>query len=185
MTSRSKDTYDFQKKFRPSIFWNKFKRQFYGLFDDKCFNCRRQCIWRIVDESDDFHGGEWVQDQLVIDHHYPFERGGRLASGNLVSLCKACNSRKGALYPEDFYTSNDLERLQPYLVAQDIIIPKSHYWPHEIYIAFMRSSWDEKLESLLAEGVNIELARSALKNELHRFHIEEFREPLLALFAEG
>jgi hypothetical protein len=132
-----------------------------------------------------FRGGEWVQDQLVIDHHYPFERGGRLVSGNLVSLCKACNSKKGALYPEDFYASNDLERLYPYLVAQDVIIPKSHYWSYEAYIAFMRSSWDEKLESLLAEGINIELARSALKHVLHRYHIEEFREPLLTLLAEG
>jgi 5-methylcytosine-specific restriction endonuclease McrA len=170
MVSRSKDKYDFQKKFRPYIFWNKFKRHYFGLFDDKCFNCKRQCIWRMVDECNEYNGGEWVQDQLVIDHHYPFERGGRLASGNLVSLCKACNSQKGALCPEDFYAKSDLERLHPYLVAQDLIIPRGYYWTYDQYTNFMRSGWREKLEALLAEGINEELARSALKNEFHRYH---------------
>jgi hypothetical protein len=168
--SRGKDRYHLIRKFHPPIFWSKFRRQFFDLFDDRCFCCGKRAIWSMCDESDELNGGEWLQNQLVMDHHIPFEKGGRLVSGNIVSLCKLCNGAKAELSPEDFYTQKELDRLNPYLVVQGSIIPERHYWNYEQFEEFVRATDEARFNMLIAEGINVELARCALKYEYHRYY---------------
>lgn len=51
-------------------------------------------------------------DRLEIDHHYPLSLGHALSFNNAVLLCKSCNSSKNDRLPEDFYTKEQIERLQ-------------------------------------------------------------------------
>ena len=124
----------------------------------------------MLPEEDDYVGGLWIQQELDIDHHIPFEKNGRMICGNLVSLCKKCNSKKGANHPETFYDSDEIEGLMPFLKAQELIIPKSYYWDSETLWTFRGQSNDERFDTLIGEGINPELARCALKNENHRYY---------------
>lgn len=62
-------------------------------FEAKCFNC----------------GSE---KNLTIDHHRPFVRGNVIEEGNAVLLCQHCNSSKGALPPEEFYSEEQIKILK-------------------------------------------------------------------------
>jgi 5-methylcytosine-specific restriction endonuclease McrA len=52
-------------------------------------------------ERDDFRcvycGEAFPPDDLTLDHVQPRVRGGDRSHGNLVTACRACNTRKGAL----------------------------------------------------------------------------------------
>ena len=65
-------------------------------FKNKCFNCGST-------------------DRLELDHHIPLSKGGKLIEGNVVILCKSCNSGKRDLLPEDFYTEEQLQQLSTLL----------------------------------------------------------------------
>lgn len=85
-----------------------FKEQFYALFAFRCFKCG------VLTHP----GGEQVASNRCIDHHLPMALGGHLEPGNLVLLCRGCNERKLDQHPADFYTQDELERLQPLLDKQ-------------------------------------------------------------------
>lgn len=61
-------------------------------FEHKCFNCGRT-------------------NRLQIDHHFPLSRGHGLLPSNAVLLCKSCNSSKNNRLPENFYSIEQLEKL--------------------------------------------------------------------------
>jgi hypothetical protein len=46
-------------------------------------------------------GGEFSRHSLTRDHVMPRSRGGKDTWTNVVSACKPCNQRKGALLPEE------------------------------------------------------------------------------------
>ncbi|MFN9915054.1 MAG: HNH endonuclease, partial [Pirellulaceae bacterium] len=101
--TRSNDVGGFRRRFRPEILYYQFKLNFFSLFDNKCFKCKKLAAWDIYPESDEMMGGLLRQKQLLIDHHVALENGGRYQPGNLVSLCQRCNGRKHTMHPEDFY----------------------------------------------------------------------------------
>jgi hypothetical protein len=75
------------------------KRQLRELFSDRCFRCNSV-------------------GPLEMDHHVPQELGGRLVPGNIVVLCKDCNSLKRTTHPSRFYSQRQLAALAPLLHAQ-------------------------------------------------------------------
>jgi 5-methylcytosine-specific restriction endonuclease McrA len=40
-------------------------------------------------------GGQFIADELTLDHVQPRTRGGDSSEGNLVTACRACNTLKG------------------------------------------------------------------------------------------
>jgi len=62
-------------------------------FDHKCFKCNSM-------------------DDLTIDHHYPLSMGYGLSYDNAVLLCRSCNSAKSSRLPEEFYSPEELVRLE-------------------------------------------------------------------------
>jgi len=46
-------------------------------------------------------GGEFVEAMLTRDHVTPLSRGGRDCWSNVLSACRACNTRKGGRTPEE------------------------------------------------------------------------------------
>lgn len=49
---------------------------------------------------------------LEIDHHYPLSRGFGLSLDNAVVLCESCNSSKNNRWPHEFYSTDELYRLE-------------------------------------------------------------------------
>lgn len=70
--------------------------QIYETFEHKCFNC-----------------GD-IKD-LTLDHHIALNNGGKLSLQNTVLLCRLCNGRKADLSPNDFYSKNQLLKLNQVL----------------------------------------------------------------------
>lgn len=95
-----------------------YKRKFFALFDNRCFRCGAYEAPTWV----------WAPRLLCMDHHIPFRRGGRFEAGNLVSLCRPCNTQKRDKDPAVFYPPALLQRLQPLLNAE---------------AALFEFSWDE------------------------------------------
>jgi len=46
-------------------------------------------------------GGEFLDTMLTRDHVTPMSRGGRDSWSNVISACRACNTRKGGRRPEE------------------------------------------------------------------------------------
>lgn len=61
-------------------------------FDNKCFYC---C----------------TTDDLTIDHHIPLSCGKILSHSNAVVLCRSCNSSKGTRIPGEFYSIDQIIKL--------------------------------------------------------------------------
>lgn len=64
-------------------------------------------------------GGE----QLTLDHVEPRMRGGDDSEGNLVSSCRACNTRKGSMPAWAFLADNPVER-ENFLRLADAVWPR-------------------------------------------------------------
>jgi hypothetical protein len=153
-----------------------FKRKFFALFGNACFKCGSP-------------------GPLVIDHHVPVVRGGRLVPGNLVALCKRCNDRKQDKPPEVFYKPEELERLHALLSRQDGIF--DFKFDHGAFKA-------DREGYLLSVGIDAETVRAVLNDPGHRHYIpppdeieeresvevvidmntEEFREIIRKVMAE-
>jgi 5-methylcytosine-specific restriction endonuclease McrA len=119
------------------------KRQLWALFDSRCFSCA----------STGF---------LELDHHIPQDLGGRLVPGNIVLLCRDCNSRKRTAHPERFYSPRQLESLQPLLEAQLRLFEFQFNW----------TRWTHHPEEYLTSlGATEEEARSAVREPDHPLYV--------------
>jgi hypothetical protein len=57
-------------------------------------------------------GRQMGEVQLTIDHWMPLELGGSNDTDNYISLCRACNKRKGSLHPLDFCNVAGISELE-------------------------------------------------------------------------
>ena len=140
------------KKLEKNALWSRFwnplvikihRDKLLALFDSKCFLCG-------------------ATENLHIDHHVPFKRGGHLVSGNLSVLCRRCNSTKGDLSPDLFYVPEELERIKPLLENQKGIFE----------FEFDRERWrNNKRQYLLDLGATEELVEEAFNDEMSRYYI--------------
>lgn len=142
---RNKEKRDLFKRFHLPIIANLYKSKLFALFDHCCFKCG----------SKDF---------LDIDHHVPMVLGGHLVPGNLVALCKRCNSKKLDSHPNDFYTLEELSRLEPILKKQSKLFEFEFDWKR----------WEEdRKDYLLFLGIDPNLVNEVLNNPNHRYYVEQ------------
>jgi hypothetical protein len=168
--SRSQQKYHLRKKFVPDVLYYQFKRRFFFLFNDQCFKCGRRASWRCVPENDSYMGGILLQEQLVMDHHIPFEAGGMFDAGNLVLLCKKCNGMKRSSLPSAFYSDPEIARLDLYLQVQEQLFPAGRrYWSDAKMEAFIKANNQGRADILLSEGINDELVRCCLHFQDHYY----------------
>lgn len=142
---RSKEKSALWGRFALRVVENHARQQFFRLFGDACFRCG-------------------ASGSLVIDHHIPIMLGGHLEPGNLVALCSSCNSIKGDLAPESFYTQDDLRRLQPFLDKQGPLFDFKFSW--ERYHTNQR-------EYLLSIGIDRVLVETVLEDRNHEWYVGE------------
>ncbi|MCR4347895.1 MAG: HNH endonuclease [Sulfuricaulis sp.] len=141
---RNKEKRDLFKRFGYPVVANLYKNKLFALFEYQCFKCG----------SNDF---------LDIDHHIPMVLGGHLVPGYLVALCKKCNNKKLDLHPEDFYTPEELSRLEPILKKQTELFEFEFDWKR----------WKEDRKGyLLSLGIDPNLVNEVLNNPNHRYYIE-------------
>jgi len=62
------------------------------MFNGKCFKCGKNT-------------------RLSIDHHMPLSKGFKLSYSNAVVLCSNCNSSKNNKHPKEFYSKDELIKL--------------------------------------------------------------------------
>lgn len=106
---RKKEKYALFKCFYHPIIIDFYRKKFFELFNNQCYKCGQT-------------------GQLDIDHHLPMALGGTLVPGNLVALCKHCNNIKRDSHPTDFYTEEELMKLQPLLDAQENLFDFKFDW---------------------------------------------------------
>lgn len=53
-------------------------------------------------------------ENMTLDHHIPLSLGGKLSFLNTVLLCASCNSQKHNKLPENFYTIEELTKIESY-----------------------------------------------------------------------
>ena len=168
--TKSKDKQKFQQRFKPYILLYQFRLNFFSLFDDRCFKCKRPCNW--ISDTRGFYEGALHQWELDMDHNLPFELGGRLEEGNIVALCKTCNSKKNKKHPEEFYSDNELESLERYLITQADLFPKKNY-PYEEKRDWYLMNKKEKKKMLIEEyGIDeklVELTGSIPADGIHNY----------------
>ena len=124
-----------------------YKQKFFHLFDNRCFKCGK------LEKSAQEIG---FPPNLCMDHHIPMALGGHLIPGNLVSLCRRCNGLKLDRSPVEFYTQEELKRLQPLLESQEELFKFS----------FNIEKWKNNKEAYLLElGIEKEIVHAALHDE--------------------
>ncbi len=124
-----------------------YKRKFFNLFGNSCFKCGK------LEKATQEIG---FPPNLCMDHHTPMALGGHLVPGNLVALCRRCNGLKLDKSPAEFYTQEELERLQPLLDAQGDLFEFS----------FDMNKWKNDKETYLLElGIEKEIVHAALYDE--------------------
>lgn len=140
---RSKEKHQLFKAFVYPVIADHAKTKLFRLFANRCFKCEST-------------------HSLEIDHHIPIVLGGHLAPGNLVALCSRCNNRKLDSPPAAFYSSEELDRLQPLLANQAAIFS----------FTFNRDHWErDRTGYLLSLGIEPGLVSEVLTNPSHRFYI--------------
>lgn len=141
---RNKDRDELYKPFVLQVISDHARSRLFDLFSNVCFNCGSS-------------------HELVIDHHYPQSRGGRMVPGNLVVLCRRCNGLKLDRQPASFYRPEQLHDLQPFLDAQDSIFSFKFDW----------RAWEQDRASyLLSLGIAAELVHAVLTDEDHPLYIQ-------------
>jgi hypothetical protein len=124
-----------------------YKRRFFLHFGNSCFKCGKQ------EKAKQDIG---APPHLCMDHHIPMSLGGHLVPGNLVSLCRGCNEWKLDRAPGEFYTAEELVRLQPLLETQQALFAFSFNW----------GKWEQDREAYLLElGVDQASVCAALHDE--------------------
>lgn len=119
------------------------KDKLYSLFKHQCFRCNSQ-------------------KRLEIDHHIPKYLGGRLLPGNLVLLCARCNSEKGDKHPKQFYSTEQLERIDDILNKELDIFDFKFDW----------RKWERDRKGyLLLLGTDVKVVNEVLSNPEHRFYV--------------
>lgn len=87
------------RRFKYEVIVEVYRAKLFSLFDNRCFRCG-------------------AMQRLELDHHFPQYLGGRLVPGNITILCANCNSIKRNKRPSEFYTVDEIERIQPLLKAE-------------------------------------------------------------------
>ena len=77
---------------------------------DYDFNPLRERIFRRDGYRCVYCGNVFPDEALSLDHVQPRMRGGDNSDGNLVTACKACNTRKGSLPAWAWLAENPDER---------------------------------------------------------------------------
>lgn len=144
---RNKEKRDLFSPFRLRVIEDLYKRRFFELFGNRCFKCGMP--EKVTQEIG-------APPNLCIDHHIPMALGGHLVPGNLVALCRNCNGLKLDRAPAEFYTAEELERLQPLLATQRELFQFCFDW----------EKWGENRERYLLElGVAPDMVRMAMQDE--------------------
>jgi len=121
-----------------------YKRKFFALFGNKCCYCGTP--------EQPPSSGDW--SVLCLGQYVPRGLGGHLVPGNLVSLCKSCVSKRRNQHPKDFYTTDQLEHIQPLLDKErDIFIG---YAPRHIAkpetVPTDKAGWDALFDEIYKAG---------------------------------
>jgi len=146
---RNKEKQEFFKRFRLRAIEDIYKNKFFALFDHRCFKCG-------IKEKAYSEIGQ--PPALCIDHHIPMILGGHSVTGNLVALCRICNNKKRDLPPEEFYTSEELNKLKPILDKQSDIFNFTFDWDY----------WNKDRKGyLLSLGIEPNLVHELLYNHEH------------------
>jgi CRISPR/Cas system Type II protein with McrA/HNH and RuvC-like nuclease domain len=70
----------------------------------------RERIFRRDEHRCVYCGETFTEDLLTLDHVEPRMRGGDNSEGNLVTACRACNTRKGSVPAWAFLAERPIER---------------------------------------------------------------------------
>jgi hypothetical protein len=144
---RNKEKRELFRLYRLRVIEDLYKRRFFEHFGNCCFKCGKP--EKPKQEID-------APPNLCIDHHVPMALGGHLVPGNLVSLCRRCNEQKLDAAPSEFYSLDELTRLQPLLDTQRDLFAFSFNW----------DKWRQDREAYLLElGVEQDTVRAALHDE--------------------
>ena len=150
---RSKEKSEYFKRFGHPALADVYKNQFFALFNYQCFKCGAK------EKNYQEYGSPPV---LCINCHIPIGLGGHFIPGNLVSLCRICNSKKQAYHPEKFYSLEELNKLKPILDKQGGILDFVFDWDH----------WHRDPGGyLLQHGVDSKLIHEILNNPDHPYYI--------------
>jgi hypothetical protein len=144
---RNKEKRELFRPYRLRVIEDFYKHRFFAHFGNCCFKCGKP--EKIKQEFG-------APPHLCMDHHVPMALGGHLVPGNLVSLCRKCNNHKLDQAPTDYYTQEELERLQPLLDTQKTLFAFSFNWDR----------WKQNREAYLLElGIDSETVHAALHDE--------------------
>ncbi len=156
---RNKEKRELFKRFRFRVIEEIFKNRFYALFNYQCFKCG-------VKERQPYK--QKGPPVLCIDHHIPMILGGHLVPGNLVALCRSCNNKKLDRPPEEFYTSEELDKLKPILEKQRDIFDFTFDWNY----------WKRDRKGyLISLGIEPQEVDELLNNPNHPDYIEPITLP--------
>lgn len=138
------DSDQFFMRYGEGVIWNHFRNRLIAHFNSRCFAC-------------DAPGG------LQLDHHVPLSRGGRREPGNIVVLCGRCNVLKWDYRPEDFYSTDELDRLAP-LLAQEAEL---------LSFEFDRERWRLDPTGYMSDiGISPLLIHEVMTNPHHEWCVE-------------
>jgi len=144
---RNKEKRELFRPYRLRVIEDLYKRRFFEHFSNRCFKCGKP------EKANQEIG---APPNLCMDHHLPMVLGGHLVPGNLVSLCRQCNEQKLDKHPVEFYTQEELARLQLLLSTQKDLFAFSFSW----------DQWNQNREAyLLAIGIEQEIVHAALHDE--------------------
>jgi hypothetical protein len=130
-----------------------YRRRFFESFGSRCFKCGKP------EKATQEIG---LPPNLCIDHHIPKALGGHLVPGNLVALCRACNGLKLDRSPAEFYTAEELDRLQPLLSSQQELFR----------FRFDSDRWSKDRERYLLDlGVDSDTVHLALHDEFYAGYV--------------
>ena len=146
---RNKEKRDLFRRYKLRAVEDIYKKRFFALFNHQCFKCG-------ITERPQVEIGK--PPVLCMDHHLPMKLGGHLVPGNIVSLCRNCNNAKSDKHPSDFYTQDELQRLEPVLKKEEDIFD----------FEFNYEKWDADRKQYLTElGVDSSLVYEILHDENH------------------